>query len=51
MKSALYLTLAGWSSFLAGVAGFLYSMAFVILQDALLSGLFLLIGGLGSIVA
>lgn len=37
---------AGSSGILAGVVGFLYSVAFIVLNNALLSGLFLLIGGL-----
>ena len=38
--------LAGVSAMLAGAAGFLYALAFVILQIDLLSALFLLLGGL-----
>ncbi len=36
---------AGWGAILAGVSGLLYSIAFVVLQDNLLSALFLLLGG------
>ena len=39
---------AGWGAILAGVSGLLYSIAFVVLQDNLLSALFLLLGGLFS---
>ncbi|HLO33670.1 MAG TPA: hypothetical protein VK249_31270 [Anaerolineales bacterium] len=42
---------AGWSAILAGLSGFLYSVAFVVLQNNLLSALFLLLGGLFSIPA
>ena len=37
---------AGYYAFLAGVAGFLYSLAFIVLKSDLLSALFLLLGGL-----
>ncbi len=39
---------AGTCAVLAGVAGFLYAVAFVVLQNVLLSGLFLMLGGLLS---
>src|SRR6266487_2008928 len=39
---------AGWSAILAGLSGFLYSIAFIVLRDNLLSALFLLLGGLFS---
>jgi len=39
---------AGWGAVLAGVSGFLYSIAFIVLQDNLLSALFLMSGGLFS---
>ena len=42
---------AGWGAILAGISGFLYSIAFVVLQNNLLSALFLLLGGLFSIPA
>ena len=42
---------AGWMAILAGVSGFLYSLAFIVLQSNLLSALFLLLGGLFSIPA
>jgi hypothetical protein len=51
MKSASFRTLAAWSAFLAGAAGLLYSLSFIVLQNNLLSALFLLLGGLGSLVA
>ena len=38
----------GWAAVLAGVSGFLYSIAFIVLQSNLLSALFLLLGGLFS---
>ena len=42
---------AGWMAILAGISGFLYSVAFVVLQSNLLSALFLLLGGLFSAAA
>jgi hypothetical protein len=39
---------AGWMAILAGISGFLYSVAFIALQSNLLSALFLLLGGLFS---
>jgi hypothetical protein len=43
--------LAGWSAILAGVSGLLYSVAFIVLQNNLLSALFLMLGGLFSTAA
>ena len=42
---------AGWSAILAGISGFLYSIAFIVLRDNLLSALFLTLGGLFSTAA
>lgn len=42
---------AGLAAILAGVMGLLYSIAFVVLQNVLLSSLFLMLGGLLSLVA
>jgi hypothetical protein len=42
---------AGWSAILAGLSGFLYSISFIVLQNNLLSALFLMLGGLFSIAA
>ena len=42
---------AGWMAILAGISGFLYSVAFIVLQSNLLSALFLLLGGLFSTAA
>jgi hypothetical protein len=39
---------AGWGAVLAGLSGFLYSIAFIVLQNDLLSALFLMLGGLFS---
>ena len=39
---------AGWGAILAGLSGFLYSVAFIVLRDDLLSALFLMLGGLFS---
>ena len=36
---------AGYYAVLAGLAGFLYSLAFIVLKSSLLSALFLLLGG------
>jgi len=41
----------GWSAILAGVGGFLYSVSFIVLQNNLLSALFLMLGGLFSACA
>jgi hypothetical protein len=45
-RSASFERFAGVCAILAGVSGFLYAIAFVVLQDELLSGLFLMLGGL-----
>ena len=42
---------AGWGAILAGLSGFLYSISFIVLQDNLLSALFLMLGGLFSTAA
>lgn len=42
---------AGWGAILAGLSGFLYSIAFIVLQSGLLSALFLMVGGLFSTAA
>jgi hypothetical protein len=42
---------ASWSAVLAGVSGFLYSISFIVLQNNLLSALFLMLGGLFSTAA
>ena len=39
---------AGLSAILAGLVGLLYSVSFIVLQNTLLSGLFLMVGGLLS---
>jgi hypothetical protein len=39
---------AGWTAVLAGISGFLYSVAFIVLRSDLLSALFLMLGGLFS---
>ena len=45
-RSASFERFAGVCAILTGVSGFLYAIAFVVLQDELLSGLFLMLGGL-----
>ena len=50
-RSASFERFAGVCAALAGVSGFLYAVAFVVLQDALLSGLFLTTTGLLTSVA
>jgi hypothetical protein len=50
-RSASFERFAGICAALAGVSGFLYAVAFVVLQDALLSGLFLTTTGLLTSVA
>lgn len=47
MKTA-FEKFAGWGAVLAGLSGFLYSISFIVLQNNLLSALFLLLGGLFS---
>jgi hypothetical protein len=42
---------AGWGAILAGISGFLYSVSFIVLQNDLLSALFLMLGGLFSTAA
>ncbi len=42
---------AGWAAILAGVSGFLYSVSFIVLQNNLLSALFLMLGGIFSTAA
>ena len=42
---------AGWCAVLAGLSGFLYSVAFIVLRSNLLSALFLMLGGLFSAAA
>jgi hypothetical protein len=51
MKSSSFFTLAAWFAFLAGVSGLLYSIAFIVLRNDVLSALFLLLGGFGSLIA
>lgn len=46
LRFASFERLAGVCAILVGVSGFLYAVAFVVLQNALLSGLFLMSGGL-----
>ena len=50
MKSS-FERFAGWMAVLAGISGFLYSIAFIVLQNNLLSALFLTLGGLFSTAA
>jgi hypothetical protein len=50
-RSASFERFAGVCAILAGVSGFLYAIAFVVLQSVLLSGLFLMLGGLLTSVA
>ena len=45
---ASFETFAGWGAILAGLSGFLYSISFIVLQNDLLSSLFLMLGGLFS---
>jgi hypothetical protein len=46
VRSASFERFAGVCAILAGAFGFLYAVAFVVLQNALLSGLFLMLTGL-----
>jgi hypothetical protein len=51
IMKASYERFAGWSAVLAGISGFLYSVSFIVLQNDLLSALFLMLGGLFSTAA
>ena len=51
MKSNSFSSFAGWFAILAGAAGVLYSLSFIVLQNNLLSAIFLLLGGLFSLAA
>jgi hypothetical protein len=46
MRTTSFERFAGLAAILAGLTGFLYSVSFVVLKNALLSGLFLMLGGL-----
>ncbi len=46
MRSVSFECFAGVCAILVGIAGFLYAVAFIILQNMLLWGLFLMLGGL-----
>jgi hypothetical protein len=48
MNNRSFESFAGLLAILTGIAGFLYSIAFIVLQSNLLSGLFLMLGGLLS---
>ena|SRR5688500_3040917 len=48
LRSTPFETFAGVCAILSGVIGFLYAVAFVVLQNILLSGLFLMLVGLLS---
>src|SRR3712207_6088441 len=50
-RSTSFGRFAGACAILAGASGFLYAVAFVVLQNVLLSGLFLMLGGLLTSVA
>lgn len=45
-RASSFERLAGWCAILTGASGFLYAVSFVVLQNPLLSGLFLMLGGL-----
>ncbi len=51
LRSASFERFAGVCAVLAGIAGFLYAVAFIVLQNDLLSGLFLMLFGLSSTAA
>jgi hypothetical protein len=50
-SSASFERFAGVCAILAGVSGFLYAVAFVVLQDELLSGIFFMLSGLFTTAA
>ncbi len=49
MRTKSFVTLAAWSAFVAGTAGFLYAVCFVVLTNPVLYSLFLMLGGLASL--
>jgi hypothetical protein len=51
MRKSLFDRFAGFCAIITGIAGLLYSVAFIILQNNLLSALFLLVGGLFATAA
>jgi len=51
LASTAFERFAGLFAILTGIAGFLYAIAFIVLQSTLLSGLFMLLGGLLSSAA
>ena len=51
MKGRSFSTLAGQFAIAAGILGFLYSLSFVVLKNDVLTALFLMLGGLCSLVA
>lgn len=51
LRTASFERFAGVCAILAGVASFLYAVAFIILQNDLLSGLFLMVSGLFATAA
>lgn len=51
MRTRSFSGFAGWAAFFAAAAGLLYAVSFVVLKSAMLSALFLLLGGLGAIFA
>ena len=51
MKTNSFSSLAGWAAFFAAASGLLYAVSFVVLKNATWSALFLLLGGLGAVVA
>ena len=51
MKTTSFNRYAGLAAILAAITGLFYSVSFVVLQDVLLSSLFLMLGGLLSLVA
>jgi hypothetical protein len=51
MKTGSFPHFAAWAAFFAAAAGLLYAVSFVVLKSSLLSAIFLLLGGLGALVA
>ena len=49
--NASFKKFSGWAAVFAGISGFLYSISFIVLQNNLLSALFLTLGGLFSTAA
>lgn len=50
MRTRSFAAFAAGAAFIAGVSGFLYAVSFIVLKSAALSAVFLLLGGIASII-